>query len=376
MKKIRAGITGVGIYAPTEAISNSELVASFNSYANRYNTTHAALIATGERMPLKESSAEFIEKASGIKQRRVLDKANILDINHMQPVIHPRVADHLSLQAEFGLQAAEVAIARAGISPQALDGVIVATTALSRAFPAIAIEIQAQLGITGFAFDMDVACSSSVFGLQQAVNSILAGQSQKLLVISPELCTPLVNFKDRDSHFIFGDACSAVVVENIEGAGGHQVMEIISLKTQTSFSNNIRSNFGYLCHLDPSFHDFSSLLFQQQGRKVFKEVIPFASKHILEHLALENISPAALKRLWLHQANSNINRLVAERVFGREASLTEAPIILDQYGNTSSAGCWIAYDHHHDDFAIDDIGVICAFGAGYSVGSVVVKKIK
>jgi beta-ketodecanoyl-[acyl-carrier-protein] synthase len=90
----------------------------------------------------------------------------------------------------------------------------------------------------GFGFDMNVACSSATFGIQTACNGIKLGQARALLVISPEICTAHLNFRDRDSHFIFGDAATAVVVERADLATSEHQFEIVSTKLLTTFSNN------------------------------------------------------------------------------------------------------------------------------------------
>jgi beta-ketodecanoyl-[acyl-carrier-protein] synthase len=84
--------------------------------------------------------------------------------------------------------------------------------------------------------------------------------------------------------------------------------------------------------------------------------------------------PEALKRLWLHQANLNMNQLIARRVLGRDPSVDEAPVILDRYANTSSAGSVIAFHLHHADLESGERGVLCSFGAGYSIGSVILER--
>ena len=94
---------------------------------------------------------------------------------------------------------------------------------------------------------------------------------------------------------------------------------------------------------------------------------------ISDHLAKHQIEPDSLRRMWLHQANLSMNQLITRRVLGREATANEAPVILDQYANTSSAGAIIAFHKYHDDFTDGDMGVICSFGAGYSIGNVIVK---
>ena len=147
-------------------------------------------------------------------------------------------------------------------------------------------------------------------------------------------------------------------------------------KLSTEFSNNIRNNFGFMnrCAPDAESEKHPDKLFVQQGRKVFKEVSPMVANLIVEHLAANDLSPADLRRMWLHQANLNMNLLIAKRVLGRDVTPDEAPVILDEYANTSSAGSIIAFHKYRDDMAAGDVGVICSFGAGYSVGSVFVKK--
>lgn len=95
---------------------------------------------------------------------------------------------------------------------------------------------------------------------------------------------------------------------------------------------------------------------------------------IVEHLSENDFAPESIKRLWLHQANLNMNQLIAKKVLGRPAEDSEAPVILDEYANTSSAGSIVAFHKYRDDLEVGDTGVICSFGAGYSVGSVIVKK--
>lgn len=114
--------------------------------------------------------------------------------------------------------------------------------------------------------------------------------------------------------------------------------------------------------------------FMQNGRKVFKEVLPMVSKHIAEHIADNNITSADLKRLWLHQANKAMNDFIGKKVLGRTPEPGEQPNILQDYANTSSAGSIIAFSQNSDDLTVGDLGLICSFGAGYSVGSVILRR--
>ena len=367
-------ISGTGLYTPGESISNQELVASFNAYVEIFNSENAAQIAAGEIAPLQPSSVEFIERASGIKARYVVNKDGILDPRRMVPRLPERPNEEQSIQCEMSVAAARQAMAQAGKSAADIDMVIVAASNMQRAYPAMAVEIQDALGITGFGFDMNVACSSATFGIQQARDAILSGSARCVLMLNPEICSGHLNFRDRDSHFIFGDVCTAVIVEAAATATSADQFLIVDSKLQTIYSNNIRNNFGFLNRGDDSGIGERDKLFMQEGRKVFKEVCPAVASQISAQLEKLGIPPAQVKRFWLHQANLSMNQLISKRVLGRDASEEEAPTILDEYANTSSAGSVIAFHKHHADFRPGDIGVLCSFGAGYSIGSVILKK--
>ena len=367
-------ITGSGIFTPTQVITNAELVKSFNAYADLYNTQHAKQIEAGE-LPAKEhSSEEFIVKASGIEQRYVVDKTGILDPEVMHPLLRQRSDDEPSLMAEMALDAARKALADAGKTSADVDAVICAASNLERAYPAVAIEIQDLLGIDGFAFDMNVACSSATFGIQAAADMVRSGSIRSALVVNPEICSAHLEWRDRDCHFIFGDVATAVLIERAEAASG-PYFEIKSTRCATQFSNNIRNNNGFLRRSRPDgVADRRDMQFMQNGRKVFKEVLPLVADHIAGHMAEENIDATDLKRLWLHQANKSMNDFIGRKVLGRIPKDGEQPNILQDYANTSSAGSMIAFSKYSADLADGDTGLICSFGAGYSVGSVLVTR--
>ena len=373
MSEITPVISATGLYTPPDSISNEELVASFNAYVAQFNADHAAGIAAGDVLELQPSSVEFIEKASGVKARHVMSKAPLLDPAIMTPRWPERGDDELSVLAEMGVKAARDALARAGRDPADVDAVLCAASNMQRPYPAMAIEIQAALGIEGFAFDMNVACSSATFGIQTAADFIRSGNARSVLVVSPEICTGHNNMRNRDSHFIFGDVATAVLVE-AEDMAPNPHWQIVGTRLKTVFSNNIRNNFGFLNCATPETIGTPDKLFVQEGRKVFKEVVPMVAAMICEHAADLGLDPTGLRRLWLHQANQGMNRLISQRVLGHEASEDESPTVLDTYGNTSSAGSIIAFHKHSADLAPGDIGTICSFGAGYSAGTVFVRK--
>ncbi len=367
-------ISGTGVFTPDEVISNAELVVAFNAYADKFNAENAAQIAAGEITEMGHSSEEFIVSASGIHQRYVVDKKGILDPNVMHPVLRQRSDDEPGIMAEMALDACQKALAQAGREGADVDLIICAASNLERAYPAVAIEIQELLGAGGFAYDMNVACSSATFGIQAAADMVRAGSVKRVLVVNPEICSGHLEWRDRDCHFIFGDVATATLIERKEDVQGAH-FEIISTKCLTQFSNNIRNNNGFLRRSRPDgVKDRRDMQFMQEGRKVFKEVLPIVSNHILGHIGENDLTPGDLKRLWLHQANKAMNDFIGRKVLGRIPEAGEQPNILQDYANTSSAGSIIAFSKYSDDMASGDIGVICSFGAGYSVGSVIVRR--
>ena len=367
-------ISATGLYTPSDTISNEELVASFNAYVDLYNAQNP------DAEPLVHSSVEFVEKASGIKSRHVIDKTAIIDPAIMEPRYAERPNDQISLMAEIGVAACRDALVRAGRDIADVDAVLCAASNMQRGYPAMAVEIQHELGMErGFGFDMNVACSSATFGIQTAADYIRSGNARSVLVVNPEITSGHLNWRDRDSHFIFGDVATAILVEAKDLAPARH-WEILGTRLKTQYSSNIRNNFGFLnrAHgqgpVDQSGPK-TDKLFVQEGRKVFKEVVPMVAHMIVDHAADLGLDGSTLRRLWLHQANQGMNRLISQRVLGHEANEDESPTVLDTYANTSSAGSIIAFHKHNDDLKAGDTGLICSFGAGYSAGTVFVRKI-
>jgi len=369
----RVCISSTGLYVPPHVISNAELVDTFNQFADLENAKYVSEIAAGTKAPIPHSSVEFIEKASGIQQRYVVEKSGVLDPTRMRPRLAARPDSELSLMAEISVAAARDALTRADKKPGEVDGVICAAANMQRAYPAMAVEIQAALGTAGFGFDMNVACSSATFGIEMAVNAVKCGSARAVLVVSPEITSPHLAWKDRDCHFIFGDVCTAILVERLEGAVAG-AFEVLGTQLVTKFSNNIRNTAGFMSRSEDRNPDDRDQLFYQEGRKVFKDVCPMAAEHMGRHLASLDLGPCDVRRFWLHQANLAMNQLIGRKLLGRDATADEAPTILNEFANTASAGSIIAFHRHHADLITGEIGVLCSFGAGYSIGSAVLRR--
>ena len=259
----------------------------------------------------------------------------------------------------------------AGVTAEDIDVVILACSNLQRAYPAVAIEIQTALGIQGYAYDMNVACSAATFGLKQAYDAVKTG-ARRVLLVNVEITSGHNDYRSRDCHFIFGDVATASIIEETETKSG---FEILDTHLFTQFSNNIRNNFGFLNGSELTSRDDKQ--FRQDGRKVFKEVCPLVAKIISTQLEKNSIQPENVKRFWLHQANANMNELILRLIVGKEIAEADpdlVPIILNEFANTSSAGVIIALHRTADQVNDGEYGVLCSFGAGYSVGSILVQK--
>ena len=415
-------IAGTGIWYPEDIITNDEIVSSFNSYVDNFNEQNKKMINDGQIEPLAHSSTEFIEKASGIKTRHVIDKKNILDINKMMPSVEHEDASKLSIHAIAGIEAAKKAMISANIESTEIDAVILGTSHAARNYPSVAIEIQNELGIDGYAYDMLVGCSSTTFAINNAFSDISSGLAETILVINPEISTPFVNYAKRDIHFIFGDGCVATIISKnknafsdissglaetilvinpeistpfvnyakrdihfIFGDGcvatiisknktSENCYKIIDRKLITKFSNNIRSDWSYLVRAANNDKTFDDLLFYQNGNSVFKEVCPMVAEFISSQLKNNDMKPSEISRFWLHQANSRMVNLIVSKVIGSdEFDSSLAPLPIEKFGNLASAGSMFAFNLYND-LEPGEKGLICSFGAGYSVCSIIVQK--
>jgi beta-ketodecanoyl-[acyl-carrier-protein] synthase len=370
----RVIISGIGVEIPPASITNEELVASFNSWVDCENEARQK----EGRPSLAKSDTDFIVYASGVKSRHVMDRDGILDPARMAPRLPARGDDELSRQAEFGVQSARRALDHAAARPADVDMVICAASHQQRPYPAIGIEIQKELGTSGTALDISLGCSSAVAGLHLAVNLVRTGAHRRVLVVVPEIVTAHLNFRDRQTHFIFGDASASLVVEAI-GAGEERAgrFEVLATRNWTQFSSNIRTNLGYLSRTeqeDPYQIPMQGNMIKQVGNKVFKEVTHAAHRFITQFLLDNGLTAEQIRRYWLHQANARMNAMILKLALGHEPDHDRAPMVLERLGNTAAAGAIIALKENHDDIAAGDYGLLCAFGAGYSIGGALLRK--
>ena len=199
---------------------------------------------------------------------------------------------------------------------------------------------------------MNVACSSATFSIQAAVDALRNGSASCVVVVNPEITSGHNNFELRDFHFIFGDACTAFVLERSADAVADDVWTIIGTKLATQFSNNIRNDFGFLNSSRGRRARASRVgLPAERAEGLPRGVSDGRRAHHRRTSRHSGSSAADVRRFWLHQANLKMNQLIAKGVLGRLPTDDEAPTVLDEYANTSSAGSIIAFHQHRADLA-------------------------
>lgn len=269
--------------------------------------------------------------------------------------------------------AAEQALAQAGRRASEVDLVIVGASSLQRPFPSIAIELQQAIGANGHAFDISVGCSSGAFAIQLAVQAIGNRSARCALICAPEVATAYANFKRRDSHFILGDGAGAVVVERADEARPG-AFEVLDSHCATRFSSSIRNNQGFLGRCEVPRRNAEETLFYQEGRKVFGDIVRFVPAEVSKRLDHLGIRATQVARCWLHQANARLNWAVGTRLLGTEPRPEQLPSVLGELGNTAAAGALITFNRYHEDLQKGCIGVLAAFGAGYSMGCQILRR--
>lgn len=290
---IRSVLRATGSYLPERVITNAEM----------------------ER--LVDTSDEWIVQRTGIRERHV--------------------AAETQSTSDLAIEAAKRALESSGLSPEDLDGVIVATTTPDRTFPAVAVMVQAALGMrVGMAFDVQAVCSGFVYALTLANNFIQLGQAKRVLVIGAEKMSSIINWEDRTTCVLFGDGAGAVILEAAEGKG--------TLTDRGVLSTHLYAN-GHLSELlytdggvSTTGHSGHVIML---GKEVFKNAVTYMADIVQEVLDKNQITASQIDWLVPHQANLRIITGTAEKL---GMSLDKVVLTVDTHGNTSAASIPLALD--------------------------------
>ncbi len=323
-------------------------------------TRRAVIQATGSFLPknimtnkdmeaVVETTAEWIEQRSGIKQRHIGGKDETT--------------------ADLAIAAAKDALESGGIDPNSIDCIIVATTTPDQTFPAVAVKVQAALGIPqGIAFDVQAVCTGFVYALGVANSFIVSGQAKKILVIGAEMMSKILNWEDRTTCVLFGDGAGAIVLEADESGQG-------TLDDRGIFSSHLHANGAQkdLLYVNggPSSTGTTGHIVMQ-GKEVFKYAVQYMSDVVKETLAANNIEPSDIDWLVPHQANIRIIESTAKKL---GMSMDKVVVTVDKHGNTSAASIPLALDSAVKSERIKrgDMLLIEGMGGGLTWGAVLAR---
>ncbi len=322
-----AAITGWGMAVPERVLTNADL----------------------ERMV--NTSDEWIRTRTGIRERRVVGPGEYTS----------------TLATEAGRRA----IACAGLPPQAIDLIILATCTPDRPFPATACTVQANLGISNAgAFDLAAACSGFVYGLGVATSMIRSGMARNVLFIAADVFTHYINWNDRNTCVLFGDGAGAVVLQPSEKPLGLLSCVLgASGKDEDLMAVDVG---GTRMPATPELLEQGRQYVYMQGREIFKLAVRGMGDSSLQAIAEAGLTPADIDLVVPHQANMRIIEATAKRL---ETPMERVFVNLDRYGNTSAATIPIALVEAVDQGVLKDGDrvLLTAFGGGLTWASAVVR---
>ena len=295
-----------------------------------------------------ETSDEWIVQRTGIRQRHI--------------------ADDSETTASLGEAAARAALDDAGLTPDDIDLIVLATSTPNNTFPATAVEIQNRLGMRhGFAFDMQAVCSGFVYAITNADLHIRGGMAKRVLVIGSETFSRILDWSDRGTCVLFGDGAGAVILEAQEGEGTVSDRGIItaSLRSDGSHKEKLYVDGG------PSTTGTVGKL-RMEGREVFKHAVGMITDVIEATFAAANVGPEDIDWFVPHQANKRIIDASARKLGIAEEKTV---ITVDRHGNTSAASVPLALATAVADGRIKrgDLVLLEAMGGGFTWGAVLLR---
>ncbi len=320
---IRAVVQGVGHYLPARMVPNAELEA------------------------LVETTDEWIKTRSGIERRHYAAEGE--------------------LTSDLGAKAALAALAHAGLGPDDLDAIILATSTADLTFPSAASMIQAKIGMTrGFAFDMQAVCAGFVFALSTAQAMIVSGQARRVMVIGAETFSKLMDWDDRATCVLFGDGAGALILAAAEGTGSSADRGILATDLHSD------GQFKDLLFVDGGVSTGLTGKLRMQGREVFRHAVEKLAA--AAHSALEKAGLSGEDVDWIvpHQANIRIIEGCAKRL---QVPMERVVVTVQDHGNTSAASIPLALSVGvaRGQIKAGDLIVTEAIGGGLAWGAVVLR---
>ena len=327
-----AVITGYGSYAPPGILTNTDLA------------------------KMVETSDEWIKTRTGIERRHICK-------------------DNEST-AQLATEAAKKAIAKAGLTPEQIELIIVATITPEMVFPSTACFVQQNLGSKkAWAFDLAAACSGFIYGISIAQQFIESGRVHNALIVGAETLTKITNYKDRTSCILFGDGAGAIVIEGKPKEKGKTQSGIIYSTMYTDGNSWQALNcqaYGSRNPVSKPLDDPKKIFMEIKGREVYQQAVRRIVETVTECLEKCKITIDDVKMIVSHQMNARIIESAAKRL---ELPDDKIFINISEYGNTSAASVPLAFDQAIREGKIlrGDIVILVAFGAGLTWGANVIR---
>jgi 3-oxoacyl-[acyl-carrier-protein] synthase-3 len=326
MSKISAAITAVGAYVPEFVLTNQILET------------------------MVDTNDEWITTRTGIKERRILKKEG-------------------AGTSYLAIKAAQNLIDKKGLDPKDIELVIVATATPDMKAASTASYTASEIGATNaFAFDMDAACSSFLYGMSVAASYIESGRYKNILLIGADKMSSIVNYKDRATCIIFGDGAGAVLFE--------PTTEDLGLKDEYLRSDGTGRDFlqatygGSSNALTPEVLEKGGHYAFQEGRTVFKNAVFNMADAAVKILERNNLDKDSVDWLAAHQANKRIIDATAQRI---DLADDKVMINIHKYGNTTSATLPLLIADYESQLKKGDNIIFAAFGGGFNWGAIYLK---
>jgi 3-oxoacyl-[acyl-carrier-protein] synthase-3 len=282
---------------------------------------------------------------------------------------------HIAAEGEYtstlATRAARQAMEMAGVAPEEIDLIVLASVTPDFPFPATACIVQHNLGaVNAAAFDISAACSGFLYGLSVVDNFMKAGSVKKALVIGAEVLSRIVDWSDRNTCVLFGDGAGAVVLESAEGDRGILSTHIHSDGSYWELLN--QPACGSRNPASQKIIDERLMFLRMQGNDVFKLAVRAMEDAALEALAANNLQTTDIDLFIPHQANRRIIDAIGKRLKLNEEQVC---VNLERYGNTSAASIPIALDEANRSGRItdEDVIVLDAFGGGLTWAAILLR---
>jgi 3-oxoacyl-[acyl-carrier-protein] synthase-3 len=327
----------------------------------------SSIIGTGSYMPEKvltnedlskivDTSDEWITSRTGIKERRV--------------------AAPEQATSDLASEAARRAMASAGVAPEDIQLIIVATVTADMFFPSTACFVQKKIGaVNAVCFDISAACSGFLYALQVARHFINTGNRTTALVIGAEKLSSLINWKDRNTCVLFGDGAGAVVIRRADESETDAPGRVLStvMGTDGTLADVLKvPGGGSACPITPENVESHPNTIHMEGRETFKHAVTRMLEASQQALEMAGLTAADVALVIPHQANARIISAIAERL---NLPLERVFMNLDKYGNTSAATIPVALDEANKAGRLQkgDVVLLVAFGGGFTWASSVVR---